>query len=50
MGVFDEDLVIESMDKKVVERTNIVNYDYARVFSGVGLRNHIQVYSIDKRG
>lgn len=50
MGIFDEDLVVESMDKKVVKRTNRVNYDYARALSGVGLRNHTQVYSIDKRG
>lgn len=50
MGVFDEDLVIESMDKKVVERTNRVNYDYSQSLSGVGLRNRIQIYSIDKRG
>lgn len=50
MGVFDEDLVIESMDKEVVARTNRVNYDYTRALSGVGIRNHMQVYSIDKRG
>ena len=49
MGVFDEDLVIESMDKEVVKRTNRVNHDYSRSLSGVGLRSHIQVYSIDKR-
>ena len=50
MGVFDEDLVIESMDKKVVERTNRVNLDYARALSGFGPRSNVQVYSIDKRG
>ena len=50
MGVFDEDLVVESMDKKVVERTNRVNLDYARALSGVGLRNYTPTYSIDKRG
>ena len=49
MGVFDEDLVVESMDKEVVKRTNRVNYDYSRSLSGVGLRSHVQVYSIDKR-
>lgn len=50
MGVFDEDLVIESMDKEVVARTNRVNYDYTRALAGVGLRNHVHAYSIDKRG
>ena len=50
MGVFDEDLVIDSMDKEVVTRTNRVNYDYTRALAGVGIRNHVPVYSIDKRG
>lgn len=50
MGVFDEDLVIESMDKEVVARTNRINYDYTRALAGVGIRNHVPVYSIDKRG
>lgn len=50
MGVFDEDLVVESMDKEVVARTNRVNHDYSRALSGVGLRNNTPVYSIDKRG
>ena len=50
MGVFDEDLIVDSMDKAVVARTNRVNYDYSRALSGVGIRNHLSVYSIDKRG
>lgn len=50
MGVFDEDLVVESMDKEVVKRTNRVNQDYARALAGVGIRTHAPVYSIDKRG
>lgn len=50
MGVFDEDLVVESMDKEVVKRTNRVNQDYARALVGVDIRTHVPVYSIDKRG
>lgn len=50
MGIFDEDLVVNSMDKKVVERSNRVNFDYAQSLSGVGLRNNTQSYAIDKRG
>lgn len=50
MGIFDEDNVISSMDKKVVERANKFNHFYARVLSGFGLRTHTQTYSIDKRG
>lgn len=50
MGIFDEDLVVNSMDKEVVARTNRVNFDYAQSLSGVGLRSNTQVYAIDKRG
>ena len=50
MGIFDEDLVVNSMDKKVVERSNRVNFEYAQSISGVGLRNNTQSYAIDKRG
>ena len=50
MGIFDEDLVVNSMDKEVVARTNRVNHDYSRALTGVGLRNNTPVYSIDKRG
>ena len=50
MGIFDEDLVVNSMDKEVVARTNRVNFDYTQSLSGVGLRSNTQVYAIDKRG